>query len=660
MTQALSQHKFHLSGLRPLVLPLVFFLAAALFPVSADARPAKDEKPEQTENYYSQDNWYKNFAKSFMIWKKDFRYIKNDQAQIKTMGTAATKDGWRKEGATYFSAVKLSLLMVVFWLWVTTSGWINNDAQRLVDLHRVGWNTTSVTVFPIAFIIVLFIPVFWVGLPVLFLAWLVPVIVYICHRNAAVLDADKVMTPDHLVFLTKRLFGMDVSQPKQAAYMTGSPIEITSAGKRVSDEAKKGRTIAARNQQPGFNNFKETVYKAIHYNAMMIKISASAAQAAVSFFIDGVWIPMNTVLDPAGRRPVSPQDASQMIHAMKVLVGANTDEHAKRQTGEFLMKYDGKKKMEALLAFQGKAGTEDALVQFQLLSLPFNTLEELGMTKQRQESFRSILNADKGLCLLSAAPGQGLRTFTNVAFNAADRFTRDFVTVEDVQKPYMTIENVTKVTYDSAKKETPMTVLEDVFFKEPKVLLLREMVNLDTLKLCCEQVSNDRLIVTTFRGTDSADTIMRLLQTGVPRKLVADSLSAVVTQRLIRRLCPHCKEEIPAQPELLRRLGLNPQTVKTLYRRRVRPTLEPGQKDTYVPCPHCLEIGYWGRAGVYDTILINDEIRQIIMTQPSADAIRKAALKAGSRGFFTDGAQLVGDGITSFDEFRRFMQGGNK
>lgn len=643
------------AALFPLAL---LFLAGALTAPAEGAR--REEKEPQKEDYYSPDNWYGNFFKSFKIWSKELRYTNDSAKTVAELGKEFRQDGWRKEPGHYYSATKLVLMMFLFWIWTATTTWVNNDAQRLVDLHRVEWNTAQVAPFPVGFILLLFIPIFWVGFPVLILFWFVPLCSYIVHRNSGVLDADKVMTPDHLAFLIKRLVGMDVSKPKPMAYMTGAPIEIISWGKRVPDETKQGRTIAARNQQPGFNYFKEVVYQAIRYNAMMIRITSGPAQAGISFFIDGVWIPMNNVLDPSRKRPVSTQDTGAIIRAMKVLVGADTDEHTRRQGGEFLMKYDRKKKMEALLATQGKAGAEEALIQFQLLSLPFNTLEELGMTPKRQEMFRKILASEKGLCLLGAAPGQGLRTFTNVAFNSTDRFTRDFVTVEDVQRAYMTIENLTKVTYDSAKKETPMTVLPDVFFKEPKVLLLRDIVNLDTLKLCCEEVKHDRLIVTTFRGVDAADTIMRVIQTGVPRKLLADSLYAVVTQRLIRRLCPYCKEEIPAPPELVRRLGLNPQTVKTVYRRRVHTPPEPGQKDRYEPCPHCLEIGYWGRAGVYDVILVNDEIRQIITTNPSADAIRKAALKSGSRGYFTDGADLVGSGVTSFDEFRRFMQGGGK
>ena len=201
-----------------------------------------------------------------------------------------------------------------------------------------------------------------------------------------------------------------------------------------------------------------------------------------------------------------------------------------------------------------------------------------------------------------------------------------------------------------------MTVLPDVFFREPKVLLLREMKTTDAFTLCCEEVANDRLIITTFRGRDSAETLMRMLQTGIDPKLFADSLIAIITQRRVRRLCPDCKEEIPANPQIIQRLGLPAGSVKTLYRKRVRPQLEPGQKDTYIPCETCSEIGYQDRIAIFDILEINDELRQIISTRPSVEAIRKAAIKSGQRGFMVDGARLIAEGITSLDELTRALK----
>lgn len=582
------------------------------------------------------------------------RFDKDQMKQLGDMGSQANTGGWRSTGH-YFSVTKLLLLSFIFWCWVATSSWTNNDTQRLVDLDRDLWNRLSVTLFPCAFVAALFIPIFWVGFPIVVAAWLVPTFIYVHHRNHGLLKAEKVMTPNHLWFLFRRTLHFDVTPPKRA-YETGAAIQLSGWGPKGTEAMQKGRAIAARNR-PGYNHCRELVYQAICRNATALRVELTGGHTRFFFLIDGVWQPIETLFYQKNRTEFTSEDALLMFEAMKVLIGADPQERQRRQGGEFLAQYDGKKKIEANVLVYGKAGGEELLIQFQIRTLTFHTLEALGMNAPQAEKTRKLLNAERGIVLLSAMPGQGLRTMTNVAFSVADRFTRDFSTVEDVNKPYMPIENIQLNTYDSSKGETPMTVLPDVFFREPKVLLLRDLVNVDTLQLCCEEVENDRLIITTFRGQNSADTIMRLLKTGIAPRLLADSLAAVITQRLVRRLCLKCREEMPAHPELLRKLGLPPNATDHIYRKRIRPAVEPGQKDTYVPCDACMEVGYYGRAGIYDVIVINDEIRQIMASQPSEAAIRQAAQRAGCRGYLGDGALLVAGGVTSFDELARVLKG---
>lgn len=604
-------------------------------------------------------------AETSFVWaqakednKPKRKFSPEEMNLIDQWGSEAKSQGWRRNpgvemSGRYFGFTKLILLNLLFLGWVATTSWTNNDTQRTVDLNRYAWNWVMISVFPLMFLAALFIPMFLAVYPILILAWLVPVFVYVHHRNVGRLKADKVMTPDHLSFLLKRTLRMNVD-PKKAAYETGSPIQLAGWGKRTTEAMRKGRGIAARNQ-PGYNHAREMIYQAIHRGAIDIRIERGT-ECRFFLFIDGVWHPADDLFTVKGRNHFTSEDAAPLVAVLKILCGLRSEESAKRQEGEFQALYDVKKKLEAHVVTQGKQGGEEVLIQFQFKALPFHTLEELGMNDVRAEHVKKLLNIDQGLVILSAAPGQGLRTMTNVAFSVADRFTRDFSTVEDIQKPYMPIENIQLSTYDSAKGESPMTVLPDVFFKEPKVLLLRDLVNAETLKLCCEEVSNNRLIMTTFRGTDSVDTILRMLKTGVDPKLLAESLSVVLTQRLVRRLCPACKEAVPANPEILRRLGLPP-TIETLYRKRVHAAPEPGQKDTYVPCPKCREIGYLGRAGIYDGIVVNDEIRQIMTTSPSAAALRQAAVKGKNHGYLYDGARMVAAGITSFEELARVLKG---
>lgn len=570
------------------------------------------------------------------------KFTIDEMSQIQQLAGGAG-DGWRKGAGNYFSTAKLLLLTVLFWCWVATSSWTNNDSQYLVDLHRSTWNWLSVTVFPGAFLAALFIPIFWIGFPLALLAWLVPTFVYVHHRNTGLLQADKVMTADHLAFCAKRLLRMNVA-PKKASYETGAPIMLVSSGADVPEQVRKGRSIAARNQ-PGFNRCRSLVYQAIDRQAAAIRLDRKPGETNTYFQIDGIWHPISEAF--------TSEESDQFSSALKVLCGCDAQEK-RPQKGVFQANYGVKRKLDAETVFQQKAGAEEIFIQFQFKTLQYHSLSELGMNETRQTGVKKLLNADKGLVILSAMPGQGLRTMTNVAFDVADRFTRDFSTVEDIHKPYMPIENIQLYTYDSSKGESPMTVLPDVFFREAKVLLLREMVNADTFKLCCEEVGNDRLIITTFRGRDSADTIVRMLKTGIRPQLLADSLLFVLSQRLVRKLCPVCREEIQANPAIVRRLGLPPTTEK-LWRKRGYTVSESG-KNEHIPCTACQEIGYRGRTGLYDGIVINDEIRQILISNPTEEAIRRAALKAGAKGYLSDGARLVAEGVTDFEELARVLK----
>ena len=582
-------------------------------------------------------------------------FTPEEMKEINQQGKIANKNGWRfgadHKVGRYYGITKLILLNVIFWLWVATTSWVNNDTQLTIDLNRYRWNTIMLVVFPTAFLIGLCVPIFWATLPIALLGWLVPVLIYVAHRNHGRLKAEKVMTADHIGYLIKRTLRMSTA-PKKAIYEVGAPIQFSGWGKSLDKQTQMGRGIVARNT-PGYNPLRALIYKSIQFNIPELKLENQGMGVNIQLLVDGIWHPWKDLLAERGHEDLTVDEVRSMIATVKTLCGCRPS-NLPRQSGQFLAQYGVKQKAIADCTIQANATAEQAHIVIQFQALPFDSLAGLGMNPDREAEVKKMINLDKGLVILSAAPRQGLRTMTNVTFDSADRFTRDFVTVEDVNKPYMTIENIQVVSYDSSKKESPMTVLPDVFFKEAKVLLLRDPVNVESLKLCCDEIKNERLIITTFRGVDSVDTILRMLKF-IDRDTLAGALTYVLNQRLVRRLCPECKEAIPAPAQVLRQLGL-PASIETIYRKRVH-TVVPGQKDTYEPCPHCLEIGYKGRAGIYDGIVINDEIRQLIRTNPDPKLLRQAAVRAKCRGFLSDAARLVADGTTSYEELVRVMKG---
>ncbi|MDO5113908.1 MAG: hypothetical protein Q4E67_05990, partial [Planctomycetia bacterium] len=153
---------------------------------------------------------------------------------------------------------------------------------------------------------------------------------------------------------------------------------------------------------------------------------------------------------------------------------------------------------------------------------------------------------------------------------------------------------------------------------------------------------------TTTRAKDCAEALLRIMATKCDAKLWVKEVNAVLCQRLIRRLCPHCKEAYTPTPQLVQQLGL-PAGRHTLYR--------PPQavKEGEEPCKECRALGYDGRIAVYELVVIGETTRKALLTQPLPEVIRKALKKDGNRLMMEEGIQLVAQGITSLQELKRVM-----
>lgn len=578
------------------------------------------------------------------------------------LANAAKTNGWRAGRGMTLCPIKLGILAIFYLAWVASVGWINNDAEKLGDPDRSKWNGINLVSFSAALILALLIPIFWVGLPLVIVGWLVPVFIYVKARNKDLLDADKVMTWGHLTFWFKTKVLKQKVKPKKLPYEGGSPVQLEAYELNIDESKKIVRTVASRDEATvGYNYFRELLYHALHARANDVVIEFGPEETKFQYQIDGVFHPITD----AFRKPLLREEADELARAAKFLIGGKPNDRAGRQSGTFRIFYDKNKKgkpyvCDARLETVGTPKGEFFRVTFLFETAKFTRLDELGTSEERQAEMRRLINADKGLVVLATDPHQGLKTLTTVIFNSADRFTRDFAGVEDAQHPYEEIENIATTQYDSAKGENPMTVLPDVFFKEPKVLLIRDMVNLDSWNLCCDEVGNDRLIITTERAPDAVSTIIKILSKGVNPEKLANTLIAVITQRLVRRLCEDCKEEVVVKdPRVIKEFGLDPKNPKWFVKHIHEPVAE-GERDYYIPCDECRDIGYKGRVAVFDILEINDEMRQIIAADEALDvkeaALRHKAAQSGHEGYWVDGKRLIREGVTSYDEMRRVME----
>ncbi|MDR1965018.1 MAG: Flp pilus assembly complex ATPase component TadA, partial [Planctomycetaceae bacterium] len=521
-------------------------------------------------------------------------------APIQKSSVDILKDGWWGPGG-YISPIKLPLYILVFLIWVACAGWVNSDQERLKKESREALNFLYLMLYAVLGMVFFFVPIFWVAFPATLLLCLVPVLVYVVQRNKPLPPHEKVLTGEHLYYLYAVMMnkiGVKIKVTKRQSYQTGPIIEMEAAGKNIDPKILQGRLIVARNA-PGYNLLRESVYDALTSNATSMMFDFTPERTAIRHQVDGVWLdlaPIPRVIEKGKNK----DNLEEMLESAKLLIGANPNDRRSRQTGTFIAALGGgkkKKKYEAEFMSQGTKTGEAAIIQFTASKVPFKNLDELGMRPEMQPKFFEQINAKQGIFVVSAPPANGLRSSMDVFARVCDRFTRDVVNIEDAALPTEVIENVILVRYDSSKGETPLTVLPDALFKEPHALIVRDLSSLPTLQLCCKEVDMHRLFITTMRAKDGVEAILRFLATKIPPQQFIPKLNGVINQRLIRKLCPACKEPYQPAPQLLQQLGLRPDQVKEFYRTRT-PLPEPEERKRGI-CPTCNGIGYRGRTALF-------------------------------------------------------------
>jgi type II secretory ATPase GspE/PulE/Tfp pilus assembly ATPase PilB-like protein len=549
------------------------------------------------------------------------------------------KEGWSGPGF-YLNLGKILACWLLFLCWVYTTDWVSRDVQE-VKLGFQRWNPIVFGTFMAAFVLVWVVPSFWISYPVLALAYVAPLTTYVILRNRKVPAEERVMTPDHLRFwFAERAskFGMKIKVEKADPQEAGPPVTLTAQGGETERD-NTARTLLAR-QAPGLFDARQLLVDALFRRADGLMLDFTAQNMSVQHQVDGVW----HNADPWPREQADPA-----LEALKILCGLNPQERQKRQTGQFAAEYL-KEKYNATLTSQGTAAGERVAIQMEGKKAKFETLESLGMRQKMEEQLRELMRAERGIILFSAMPANGLRSTLTVALRTTDRFMREFVSVEDENNRYEVVENVPVTTFNGQKGESPATVLTEVFHKEPNVVVVRDLVNAETVSKLCEEIRRDRLFFTSIRAKDSAEALLRVLAMKVPAKELAEHVIAVVNQRLIRKLCEYCKEAYAPPAQVLQQLGIPEGKIQAFYRPR-----QPTEENPEI-CPECGGIGYTGRTAIFELLVVNQTVRKALTTNPKLEILRQAARKDGLKTFQEEGLVLVAKGVTSLPELMRVLK----
>jgi type II secretory ATPase GspE/PulE/Tfp pilus assembly ATPase PilB-like protein len=324
-------------------------------------------------------------------------------------------------------------------------------------------------------------------------------------------------------------------------------------------------------------------------------------------------------------------------------------ERRKKQEGKFAAKYEGHSYMCSFVSQGVQTGERVVLQLLGGYQRNFKTYEDLGMRGKLAEQWSALMGRDKGLIVISAMPEGGLTTLTDVSLMETDRLLRDFVSIEMEHRREREIENIEVTTYNAAAGETPATILPKLIRKYPNVYVLREFTDTEAAKLLLREINDDRLVITTVQAKEAAEAPLRLLQLKVPQRELADTLVAVLCMRLVRKLCDACKVAYAPTPDLLAKLGIPAGKVEALFR-------VPKAEEIEKPCLECGGIGFKGRTGLFELLVVDDKTREVLAKQPQLELLRKSSRAAGMRSFQEEGLLLVAKGVTSLAELQRALK----
>ncbi|WP_246402917.1 GspE/PulE family protein [Algisphaera agarilytica] len=263
-------------------------------------------------------------------------------------------------------------------------------------------------------------------------------------------------------------------------------------------------------------------------------------------------------------------------------------------------------------------------------------LEKIGMRPDDLETFRQLIHKPNGIVIVTGPTGSGKTTTLYSALAELNEPTEKILTAEDPVE--YDIDGLCQVQVNTEVGLTFAAALRSFLRQDPDVILVGETRDLETARIGVQASLTGHLVFTTLHTNDAPSSIARLLDLGLESFLITATIEGILAQRLVRKICPRCKEAYTPSEDELFMLNLTPED------------LEGRQLFRGVGCDYCNQSGYKGRMGLFEIMMFDDEIRDLVMKQASTQLLRAEARKRGMRTLRQGGLMALYDGLTTIDE----------
>src|SRR3954471_2143649 len=367
----------------------------------------------------------------------------------------------------------------------------------------------------------------------------------------------------------------------------------------------------------------EIIVEAVNERASDIHIEPFEHSISIRYRIDGV-------LQEAPVPQQMHRFASAIISRVKILANMNIAERRVPQDGRIKFQVGGRQidvRVSVIPMLFGEGVVMRLLDKANVLF----TLQELGMDEEMYETFKGLIDRPHGIILVTGPTGAGKTTTLYAALNAIVGPGIKVLTVEDPVEYHLA--GVNQIPVNHQVGMTFERGLRAILRHDPDVVMIGEIRDLETARAATQAALTGHLVLSTLHTNDSASAPMRLIDMGVEPFLVSSTLIGAMAQRLVRKICPKCKEEY------------TPEKLPKDFPREASDKFYRG-----VGCQWCRNTGYRGRSGVYELMVMNDEIGAKVMERAPSPEVVAASRRAGTRLLREDGWLKVKRGVTTIDE----------
>ena len=397
------------------------------------------------------------------------------------------------------------------------------------------------------------------------------------------------------------------------------------------DEAPKDDLDFDPNEAPIVKYVNKILVDAINRGASDIHIEPFERELRIRFRIDGILHKITT-------QPIS--FAPRIVARIKIISKLDIAERRAPQDGRVKLKISRTKAYDFRVNTLPTVYGEKVVMRILDSSAANLDLTTLGFTEEQLALYKLIVHRPYGMVLITGPTGSGKTVTLYSALNMLNTPTKNISTVEDpveIQLP-----GITQVNINERANLGFADSLRAFLRQDPDIIMLGEIRDLETAEIAIKASQTGHMVLSTLHTNDAPSTLTRLLNMGVPAFNVASAVHLIVAQRLVRRLCQNCKEEVKLPTKVLLEAGFKEEEIGTF------PIFGPNEKG----CSNCTE-GYKGRAGVFQVMPISETIKTLIMEGCTEQDIEKAAHDEGTIDLRGSGLLKVKDGLTSLEEIER-------